>query len=103
MKIISDGDAQVISLDFVTAMVIFMIAFGFVYYGLSDVATSYTGESNKIYPVADRMGEMLVKDSGYWESGGINGTDWESKWEAENSSVKRIGFANIFSGCMCLL
>ncbi|MDY6965847.1 MAG: hypothetical protein SVM80_07755 [Halobacteriota archaeon] len=93
MKILDNEDGQVISLDFVTAAVIFMVAFSFVYYGLSDATSSYVSESTKIYPVVDRLSEILVKDPGYWENGG-SGTDWEDEWAISPSSVKRIGFAN---------
>ena len=59
---IKDERAQAISLDFVTAIVLFMIALTFVYSTLPDIVTSYTGESAKMHPTVDRLSEMLVKD-----------------------------------------
>jgi|GEM_PF-6827204 len=93
-KILSDESAQVISLDFATAAVIFMLAVTVVYQELPDLVESYTGESTKVYPVADRLGETLVKNPGYWVDGGNSGTDWETNWSTNRPIVKALGFAS---------
>ena len=71
-KIIKDESAQAISLDFVTAVVLFMIAIAFVYNGLPDIADQYTGESAKMYSIADQMSEKMVKDSKIGFANGVN-------------------------------
>ena len=93
-KILSDENAQVISLDFATAAVIFMLAVTVVYQGLPDIVESYTGESTKLYPVADRLGETLVKNPGYWEDGGNSGIDWETNWITNRAIVRALGFSS---------
>ena len=93
-RILEDENAQVISLDFATAAVIFLLAVSFVYQGLPDIVESYTGESTKVYPLADRLSETLVKSPGYWEDGGSSGIDWETNWSTNRAIVKSIGFSN---------
>jgi len=77
-KIIDDERAQAIGLDFVTAIVLFMIALGFVYSSLPGIATSYTGESTKMYPIVDRMSEVMVKDSSIGFAYSINMSEGSS-------------------------
>ncbi|MDY6864742.1 MAG: hypothetical protein SVY15_02045 [Halobacteriota archaeon] len=93
-SILNDERAQIISLDFATAAVIFMLAVTVVYHELPDIVGSYTGESTKVYPLADRLGETLVKSPGYWEDGGSSGTDWEANWSTNRAIVKALGFSS---------
>jgi len=86
MRRITDDQTAAISLDFMTAIAIFVVAFLYVVYSLSGAITPYTGESKSIYPVASRMSEMLVSDSGMPEN-------WENIWGPNPENVERIGFA----------
>jgi len=86
MRSITDDQTAAISLDFMAAIAIFVVAFLYVVYSLSGAIAPYTGESKDIYPVASRMSEILVSDPGAPE-------DWETFWSANPENVKRIGFA----------
>ncbi len=87
MRSITDDQTAAISLDFMTAIAIFVVAFLYVVYSLSGAITPYTGESKSIYPVASRMSEMLVSDPGAPEN-------WENDWKTgDYANVGRIGLA----------
>jgi len=86
MRSMKDDQTATISIDFMTAIAIFVVAFLYVVYALSGAITPYAGESKSIYPVASRMSEMLVSDPGAPEN-------WEMFWSANPESIKRIGFA----------
>ncbi|MBU2618043.1 MAG: hypothetical protein KKI07_05155 [Euryarchaeota archaeon] len=79
----------IISIDFATAIVLFLFAFFFVFYSLSGVITPYESEYNRMYPIADRVGGMLIKDPGWWDDGVQNGSDWE----VHVGDIQRLGFA----------
>ena len=79
----------IISIDFATAIVLFLFVFFFVFYSLSGVITPYESEYNRMYPIADRVGGMLIKDPGWWDDGVQNGSDWE----VHVDYIKRLGFA----------
>ena len=77
----------IISIDFATAIVLFLFVFFFVFYSLSGVITPYESEYNRMYPIADRAADVLMKDPG-------EPSDWESNWEdGDYTGVSRIGFA----------
>ena len=81
-----------ISMDFLTAVAVIIIGFVFAVSVLSSMITPYSGYSKELYPTADRAVTLLVEDEGYFNSGYDEGTDWESKWNNNNSNVKKIGF-----------
>jgi len=82
-----------ISMDFLTAVAVIIIAFVFAVSVLSSIITPYSGYSKELYPTADRAVTLLVEDEGYFDSGYDEGTDWESFWYLENySDIKKIGF-----------
>ncbi|MDI6858963.1 MAG: hypothetical protein QMC85_00550 [Methanocellales archaeon] len=78
-------DEGVISIDFAAAIVLSLFVFFFVFYSLSGVIAPYESEYNRMYPIADRVGGILIKDPGFWS----NGTDWEDHVD----DIKRLGFA----------
>ncbi len=87
MRRITDDQTAAISLDFMTAIAIFVVAFLYVVYSLSGAIAPYAGESKSIYPVASRVSEMLVSDPGAPEN-------WGSNWKTgDYANVDRIGFA----------
>lgn len=87
-KLVADENAQALSMDFLVAIGIFIGAFLLTYYLLAASTASYSGESAKIYPVAHRVGEILIKDPG-------EPTDWASHWDAGNyTDVERIGLSD---------
>ncbi|MDI6888957.1 MAG: hypothetical protein QMC78_04620 [Methanocellales archaeon] len=75
-----------ISVDFMIAIAIFVVAFLYVAYSLVGAITPYAGESKEIFPIASRVSEMLVSDPGMPE-------DWGALWSANPKDVERIGFA----------
>lgn len=85
-----------ISMDFLTAIAVIIIAFVFAVSVLSSIITPYSGYSKELYPTADRAVTLLVEDEGYWESDDGEGTDWEFKWNYSGnydySNVTKIGF-----------
>ena len=82
-----------ISMDFLTAVAVIIIAFVFAVSVLSSIITPYSGYSKELYPTADRAVTLLVEDEGYWESEDGEGTDWEDVWNGQNySDVEKIGF-----------
>ncbi|MRG77159.1 MAG: hypothetical protein C5S33_05275, partial [ANME-2 cluster archaeon] len=85
-----------ISMDFLTAVAVIIIAFVFAVSVLSSIITPYSGYSKELYPTADRAVTLLVEDEGYWESDDGEGTDWEFKWNYSGnynySNVTKIGF-----------
>jgi hypothetical protein len=81
-----------ISMDFLTAVAVIIIAFVFAASVLSSMITPYSGYSKELYPTADRAVTLLVEDEGYWESDIDEGTDWETEWNDNYSNVKKIGF-----------
>jgi len=84
-----------ISMDFLTAVAVIIIAFIFAVSVLSSIITPYSGYSKELYPTADRAVTLLVEDEGYWECDGGEGTDWEFKWNYSGnynySNVTKIG------------
>ncbi len=84
-----------ISMDFLTAIAVIIIAFVFAVSVLSSIITPYSGYSKELYPTADRAVTLLVEDEGYWESEDGEGTDWEFKWNYSGnynySNVTKIG------------
>jgi len=87
-KLLADEHAQAFSFDFLIAIGIFMGAFLVSYYMLSHATTAYYGESAAIYPVANRVSEILIKDSG-------EPADWDSEWTAGTyTTTKRIGLSD---------
>ncbi|MDI6889288.1 MAG: hypothetical protein QMC78_06375 [Methanocellales archaeon] len=88
----NQDDKGIINVDFTVAIVIFVLAFSFVFYALAGSTAPYRSEYNQMYPIANRVTDILVKDSGWWDDGLNNGTDWESAWGTNQSAVKRIGF-----------
>ena len=84
-----------ISMDFLTAVAVIVIAFIFAVSVLSSIITPYSGYSKELYPTADRAVTLLVEDEGYWECDGGEGTDWEFKWNYSGnynySNVTKIG------------
>ncbi len=85
-------DKGIINVDFTIAIVIFVLAFSFVFYALAGSTAPYRSAYNQIYPIANRVGDILVKDPGWWDNGTSNGTNWEAKWNADQLAVRRIGF-----------
>ena len=87
------GDEKAnISMDFLTAVAVIIIAFVFAASTLSSMITPYSGYAKELYPTADRAVTLLVEDEGYWESDVDEGTDWEFKWNSSYSNVSKIGF-----------
>ena len=87
------GDEKAnISMDFLTAIAVIIIAFVFAASTLSSMITPYSGYAKELYPTADRAVTLLVEDEGYWESDVDEGTDWEFKWNSSYSNVSKIGF-----------
>jgi len=84
-----------ISMDFLTAVAVIIIAFIFAVSVLSSIITPYSGYSKELYPTADRAVTLLVEDEGFWECDGGEGTDWEFKWNYSGnynySNVTKIG------------
>lgn len=81
-----------ISMDFLTAIAVIIIAFVFAVSVLSSIITPYSGYSKELYPTADRAVTLLVEDEGYWESENNDGKNWEDIWVSQNySDVKKIG------------
>jgi hypothetical protein len=82
-----------ISMDFLTAIAVIVMAFLFAISVLSSMITPYSGYSKELYPTADRALTLLVEDEGYYLSDTYEGTDWEKFWYQENySDIKKIGF-----------
>lgn len=88
LKIFKNKKGQ-ISIDFLTAISIFLITFFFIIYSLSGVATTYSTKDNT-YPAAERLSNLLVKNPGLKEA---NDTGWEELWHNNKSKVSRIGFS----------
>jgi len=87
MRGMKEDQTATISIDFMTAIAIFVVVFLYVVYALSGAITPYAGESKSIYPVALRVSEMLVSDPGMPEN-------WESNWKSDDyTGVDRIGLA----------
>jgi len=87
-KLVADEKAQALSIDFLVAIGIFIGAFLLTYYLLAASTASYSGESARMYPVAHRVAEILIKDPG-------EPADWASQWEAGNYTyAKRIGLSD---------
>ncbi|MBN1762630.1 MAG: hypothetical protein JW878_06110 [Methanomicrobia archaeon] len=87
-KLVADENAQALSIDFLVAIGIFIGAFLLTYYLLAASTASYSGESAKIYPVAHRVAEILIKDPG-------EPADWDALWiEGNYSAVVRIGLSD---------
>jgi len=87
------GDEKAnVSMDFLTAIAVIIIAFVFAVSTLSSMITPYSGYSKELYPTADRAVTLLVEDEGYFDSDYDEGTNWEAKWNSNYSNVKKIGF-----------
>jgi len=93
MQKMGQDDKGIINVDFTVAIVIFVLAFSFVFYSLAGSMAPYRSAYNQIYPIANRATDIMVKDPGWWDDGLNNGTDWESAWGTNQSAVRRIGFA----------
>jgi len=93
MQKMDQDDKGIINVDFTVAIVIFVLAFSFVFYALAGSTAPYRSAYNQMYPIANRVGDILVKDPGWWDDGVNNETDWESAWKTNQSAVRRIGFA----------
>ena len=86
------GDEKAnISMDFLTAIAVIVIAFVFAASTLSSMITPYSGYAKELYPTADRAVTLLVEDEGYYRSDTGEGTDWEFKWNSGYSNVTKIG------------
>ena len=92
---LTEDEKANISMDFLTAVAVIVIAFIFAVSVLSSIITPYSGYSKELYPTADRAVTLLVEDEGYWECDGGEGTDWEFKWNYSGnynySNVTKIG------------
>ena len=87
-----------ISMDFLTAVAVIVIAFIFALNVLSSMITPYSGYSKELYPAADRAVTLLIENEGYWSSESDSGKDWEDIWDSQNySDVEKIGFLSIRS------
>lgn len=87
-KLLADENAQAFGFDFLIAIGIFMGAFLVSYYMLSYATTAYYGESAAISPVAHRVSEILIKDTGEPDN-------WDSEWAAGTyTTTKRIGLSD---------
>ncbi|OKY78129.1 MAG: putative pilin/flagellin [Candidatus Methanohalarchaeum thermophilum] len=87
MKLINDNGQ--ISLDFLTAISIFLIALFFVIYSLSGTIPDQRRD-NSLYPNAMHVSDVLVKDAGLKSD---NDTAWEEAWPNDKKNVSRIGLA----------
>ncbi len=88
-----------ISMDFLTAVAVIVIAFIFAVNVISGIITPYSGYSNELYPAADRSLTLLIENEGYWGRGDIEGQNWEDIWASQNySDVKKIGLLSCRSG-----
>ena len=86
-------ERAIISMDFLTAVAVIIIAFVFAVSVLSSMITPYSGYSKELYPTADRAVTLLVEDEGYYRSDTYEGTNWESFWYQGNYSyINKIGF-----------
>jgi len=82
-----------ISMDFLTAVAVILIAFIFALNVISSMITPYSGYSKELYPAADRAVMLLIENEGYWDSECGDGTNWEDIWDSQNySDVEKIGF-----------
>lgn len=92
---LTEDEKANISMDFLTAVAVIVIAFIFAVSVLSSIITPYSGYSKELYPTADRAVTLLVEDKGYWECDDGEGTDWEFKWNYSGnynySNVTKIG------------
>jgi len=92
---LTEDEKANISMDFLTAVAVIVIAFIFAVSVLSSIITPYSGYSKELYPTADRAVTLLVEDEGFWECDGGEGTDWEFKWNYSGnynySNVTKIG------------
>jgi hypothetical protein len=88
---LTEDEKANISMDFLTAVAVIVIAFIFAVSVLSSIITPYSGYSKELYPTADRAVTLLVEDEGYWECDNGEGTDWEFKWNYNYSNVTKIG------------
>lgn len=88
-----------ISLDFLTAVAVILIAFIFALNVISSMITPYSGYSKELYPAADRAVTLLIENEGYWDSEYGDGKNWEDIWDSQNySDVEKIGFLSHVSG-----
>lgn len=89
MKISNNQEGQ-ISIDFLTAISIFLIAFFFIVFSLSGITSTYHNNKKSVYPAAERVSNLLVKDPGLKE---VNDPSWEQWWPNNKSKIARIGFS----------
>ena len=88
-----------LSMDFLTAVAVILIAFIFALNVISSMITPYSGYSKELYPAADRAVTLLIENEGYWDSEYGDGTNWEDIWDSQNySDVEKIGFLSHMSG-----
>ena len=87
-----------ISMDFLTAVAVILIAFIFALNVISSMITPYSGYSKELYPAADRAVTLLIENEGYWDSQYGDGKNWEDIWDRKNySDVEKIGFLSLRS------
>jgi len=93
MKVIpiTNSEKANISIDFLAAVAILLLAFLFAITTINNMMTPYSGYTKELYPTADRAISLLMEDEGYWYNIS-EGTDWESEWNKNYSNVKKIGF-----------
>jgi len=89
---LTEDEKANISMDFLTAVAVIIIAFILGVSVISSIIIPYSGYSKELYPTADRAVTLLVEDEGYFVSGYDEGTDWEFKWNSSYSNVTKIGF-----------
>ncbi|HID26701.1 MAG TPA: hypothetical protein EYP22_02495 [Methanosarcinales archaeon] len=74
---ITKKDNGQISIDFLTAVAIFLLTFTFLITQIPEMFAPFQTQSTDLQPVAYRTSVILVEDTGWW--GGINGSvDWEN-------------------------
>ncbi|PTD93640.1 hypothetical protein C9439_06205 [archaeon SCG-AAA382B04] len=88
LKLSKNNKGQ-ISIDFLTAISIFLITFFFVIYSLSGAAITYRTQETT-YPAAERLSNLLVKNPGLKKN--ID-TGWEEWWHKNSSKIARIGLS----------
>ncbi len=79
-----------ISIDFLTAIGIFLLTFFFIIYSLTGVTTTYQRKDAN-YPPAERLSTLLVKNPGLKHN---EDTGWEELWDENQSKVARIGLSD---------
>jgi hypothetical protein len=81
-----------ISIDFLAAVAILLLALLFAITTVNNMMTPYSGYTKELYPTADRAASLLLEEEGFWQNYS-GGNDWEKYWNENPSSVKKIGFS----------